>query len=215
LPFEKKGIEMRKTLMRIFPMSFLFATLFVGVFSGSALASAKSMHIPSHARNTTPLQLMLCLPISPSPNFTHVDGGGNASGCANQLNPSTNQLNPSYYTVSQKGTRYSAKWTLTGDPDQAITFCDIKTWIPSYPSADDTKVRYDFWNDNGSHWLGWVGEDINQQTTKGWVQIGGRNGSPLSIQRTDVEVTAQDDGGTGDIGFAAMKFTCTETPILA
>ncbi len=196
---------MYKRLTRLVTMSLLFAALFVGIFSGSVFAHVKLAR--QHLAATYQTDITLCKPDAITPQAgTTTETSGNAPYCVPNVGGS-----PSFiHATANSGV--SATWKMSSNT--AISSCsNISVWIPSM-QAYDTNVRYDFWSSE-LHWIGWVGFDINQANTNGYVQIGGLYNSSVTYppNTTDVEVTARDDtspnGANQQLAFAAMKFTCT------
>lgn len=145
--------------------------------------------------------------LADAPVITYV-AGGNASGCPN--NPSL-LPNPAYFeTIEFPQYGYEGtvgNWTDTAISTTAtVASCNIYAQFPYGNYSSDTKTRYDFWY--GSHWLGWPGHDINQYSIAAGLQPIATN-LPVNGSGAQVIVTARDDGGSGWLALAAVKFSCT------
>lgn len=195
---------MRRLLLRLLP-GFLVVALFASFFATSAFASTPPPH-PNSVSGT--LNWMECYPdgnnglINALGNYIYYSGTGNASGC-----PSSTDL---YSFQSFEFPQYGDEGTLGSWTDTAISTnakvlnCNIYAQFPYGNYSSDTKVRYDFWY--GSHWLSWTA--INQYSIAAGLQPIATN---LSVNGSgaNVRVTVRDNGGSGWLALAAMKFSCT------
>ncbi len=190
---------MCRFLVRILPISFLVATLFASFFSAGAFASSTKALSPRSLRLTP--TTVVCHATEypghygniPTENFCT---GKDAWFDYEPFPPNIDSGQPQIF------------WTDTGIPTSGtIISCNISAWFPNDQKySTDTQTRYDFWY--GSQWLGWVGHTINQNTAPaGWYRIATNLGINNSGQQVIVQV--QDAGGSGELAFAAMQFTCT------
>lgn len=185
---------MRKFLARMLPISFLVAVMFVSIFSTSAFASS--------AKSLGPLTLTLTpttIVCNPTEQISHYKTSQTGNACSSGW--FDYQLFPASKPAVQNW------WTDNGIPTSGtIISCNIDAWFPNGSASTDTRTRYDFWY--GNQWLGWVGHPLNQNTAPaGWNRIATNLGVNNSGQQ--VAVTVQDDGGSGNLAYAAMRFICT------
>ncbi len=187
---------MRRFLVRILPISFLVAALFASFFSEGAFASSTKALSP-RSLTLTPTTIVC----NPSEYPSHYNTSQTGNACSNgwfdsePFPPNTDSGQPQNF------------WTDSGIPTSGtIISCNIDAWFPYGSDSTDTQTRYDFWY--GGQWLGWVGHTINQNTAPaGWNRIATNLGISNSGQQVTVKV--QDAGGSGELAFAAMRFTCT------
>jgi hypothetical protein len=90
--------------------------------------------------------------------------------------------------------------------------CHLWAYVPS-EFAGDRHARYDFWADDQSGhltWMGWPGHTVDQDTTSGWVDLGGVNVSPgLALTVTLSNKDSVSPGwyaGAGDLSAACQPY---------
>ena len=183
----------------IFYIVLSFSVVFIGVLPPLACAMQKEPQVDSGT-------YILCGPNMsvhwPDPSRNSADGN-DPDSCAQA---------PGFAYVPEPATSPAIAWwsgagLLAG---RYLGACDISAWLPYGDLSTDSRTRYDFWNANGTAWYAWPGRDIDQYAAPdGWYELA----SHLAINsRGGIEVTARDDGGHGNLAFAAMKFTCTFSP---
>lgn len=125
---------------------------------------------------------------------------GNASGC------STSPYSFEAFEFPQYGSEGTlGNWTDTAISSTAtVLSCNIYAQFPYDNYSSDTKTRYDFWY--GSHWLSWA--EINQYSIAAGLQPIATN-LAVNGSGANVRVTVQDNGGSGWLALAAVKFSCT------
>jgi hypothetical protein len=126
-------------------------------------------------------------------------GGGGSPNCSGV----------SYYTLDGATSTALFRWHFEVDTGLDGISCHMWAYIPTQ-NAGDHNARYDFYADDGSgglQWIGWPGHTINQQTTSGWTDLGGVNVPPSTYLLT-VILNNQDSkspgwyAGAGDIAVA-------------
>ena len=89
--------------------------------------------------------------------------------------------------------------------------CHVWAYIPS-EFAGDRHARYDFWADDGTgnlSWVGWPGHTIDQEVTSGWTDLGGVNVPAFTYQLT-VTLSNQDAQSPGwYVGAGDLSVSCT------
>lgn len=150
-----------------------------------------------------------------TPKFWKNGGGGGLSSFGGDVDD--NCLSQFYYDTlpgPTTGKPIEAHYVLNlssipGLTAQEVDHCDISAFIPNI-HASAQNVRYDLFVNNT--WLGWKGQTIDQNTSKGWQDLG-LSYPILAAGNATIEVVTQDQiDQSGEIAWPAIKFSCLIVP---